>query len=897
MSLTLRLESPASELDQVGLPRTSSTRRVVTCARCSSPPCSWWVRRWCSMAGGLHPARSCCWPSRWRCARTGSCCSPTRPEPRRRRGDLRRHGGLPRRRTLGGPAAGRTAGRTARRRALERAGVRAHGLQLGANHPRYRGRARCLRHRYRRWFGASAPALLGAAAVAVVPYVLAESVLGMTLDALLGERPAVALRHHLPLDATAIPFALLGAGAGLAALDVGWWSAGLLLLPALLLPAPLLPELLLVRVRRRVRPAPVRVVGGLLTLGAVLVALTFVLPGSEAWGRTVGLLAVVCFVGAECRVAVWPLPPAVGLVVVPAAMLVIPGPATVVVVLAVLVAAGLLMLATSRPDERALVVAVLRRRGLCGGRLGDGRARRCRRLLCWRRIGHRDRRCMGAGAVDEPGADPAGVAPVPHPPAGRAPARRVGRGRCRMVRGRRRRQRPDGMGPHFRRAAGDGGGDGGAGGALLAVCAETADGRRAGARHQRVPVRDRVRRARARRRHRVGAARDGCSWPRRRSLRGRWRPIARTPRATRQKSSTSPIESDQRSSVGSSVPVDVPNSHDRTAARGREPSPRPRVAGRCAGGSRLGSRTAIRRITPCSSDRPPSGSSTSQIVASVAGPRRRRWNTATPSSTAEPARTDAVAKRREPVPPAQVVTRAVGGQVTRVGELFEEARRRAGVTEHVRRFLAHGRLEWSQVGRSPGAEQGGQRFDAGRHHPHRRSPDDLPPDLQVAGEALVVRRVEHELDAEAGQRLERVEREPSEDAGTLEVGVGGGVDRPRAACLVRPSASVNRQRRNVRKPASRPSTEATHIGDRPNGPSRCFQRKNASSSSPSHCRVRRASSSTAGMSSSVAARISTTSSGSFKPRPTPRATTGTSAHPRGGTPSRGGPTGARPTSG
>ena len=189
--------------------------------------------------------------------------------------------------------------------------------------------------------GGSAPALLGAAAVAVVLYVLAESVLG-TLGALLGERPAADLRHHLPLDAIAIAFALLGAGAGLAALDVAWWSAGLLLLPALLLPV-----LLLVRVRHRVRPAPVRVVGGLLTLGAVLVALTFVLPGSEAWGRTLGLLAVVCFVGAECRVTVWPVPPAAGLVMVPAAMLVIPGPATVVVVLAVPVAAGLLMLATS----------------------------------------------------------------------------------------------------------------------------------------------------------------------------------------------------------------------------------------------------------------------------------------------------------------------------------------------------------------------------------------------------------------------------------------------------------------------------------------------------------------------------------------------------------------------
>ena len=96
-------------------------------------------------------------------------------------------------------------------------------------------------------FGSSAPALLGAAAIATVPYVLAESVLGVILEALLGERPAAALRHHLPLNVIAVPCALLGAGAGLAAIDIGWWSAGLLLLPA-----PLLPELLLVRVRRRV---------------------------------------------------------------------------------------------------------------------------------------------------------------------------------------------------------------------------------------------------------------------------------------------------------------------------------------------------------------------------------------------------------------------------------------------------------------------------------------------------------------------------------------------------------------------------------------------------------------------------------------------------------------------
>jgi len=179
--------------------------------------------------------------------------------------------------------------------------------------------------------------------------VFAESVLGVVLVGLLGERPASAVRHQLPLNAIAIPLALLGALAGLAALDVGWWSAGLLLLPA-----PLLPEVLLVRVRRRVRPAPVRVVGGLLILGAVLLALTLVLPDSGAWGRAIGVLAVACFVGAECRVAVRPVPPPLALVVVAAVVIVVPGtPAVGVVVGAALVGTGFVLLAAA-PRATAL---------------------------------------------------------------------------------------------------------------------------------------------------------------------------------------------------------------------------------------------------------------------------------------------------------------------------------------------------------------------------------------------------------------------------------------------------------------------------------------------------------------------------------------------------------------
>ena len=184
----------------------------------------------------------------------------------RRRGDLRRHRGLPRRRTLVGPAARRLlAGPLDAAHWSEWAFVRmAYNSGKPPSSPWPRSSpSRSLRAcSERRRPHCSVPRL-----VAVVPYVLAESALGVVLEALLGERPTAALRHHLPLNAIVVPWALLGAGAGLAAIDVGWWSAGLLLL------RPLLPELLLVRVRRRVRLALVRVVGGLLALGVVLVAL------------------------------------------------------------------------------------------------------------------------------------------------------------------------------------------------------------------------------------------------------------------------------------------------------------------------------------------------------------------------------------------------------------------------------------------------------------------------------------------------------------------------------------------------------------------------------------------------------------------------------------------------
>ena len=86
--------------------------------------------------------------------------------------------------------------------------------------------------------GSGWTAALGAVAASAVPYVVTESVLGVVLLVLLGEPPVLrcAIRFHPPSSRSrshsrARP-------AGLAALDVGWWCAFLLLLPM-----PWVPEL------------------------------------------------------------------------------------------------------------------------------------------------------------------------------------------------------------------------------------------------------------------------------------------------------------------------------------------------------------------------------------------------------------------------------------------------------------------------------------------------------------------------------------------------------------------------------------------------------------------------------------------------------------------------------
>lgn len=144
--------------------------------------------------------------------------------------------------------------------------------------------------------GDSWSALVGAAVVAALPYLVSESVFGVLLMALLGEGASTALRHQLPLHAFAVPLAAWGALAGLAAVDVGWWAAIVVLAPV-----PLVPELLIVVVpRRRAITTPrTLVVAAVLTAISVLAVTVLAGPGVATTFAALGALALL--VGLEGR--------------------------------------------------------------------------------------------------------------------------------------------------------------------------------------------------------------------------------------------------------------------------------------------------------------------------------------------------------------------------------------------------------------------------------------------------------------------------------------------------------------------------------------------------------------------------------------------------------------------
>jgi hypothetical protein len=141
-----------------------------------------------------------------------------------------------------------------------------------------------------RELGTGWEATVAAALLAALPYVVAESVLGIALVTLLGERPGRAARHQLPLTALAVPLAVVGAIAGFATLGVGWWLMFLLLLPM-----PLVPELVFLVVPRRASR-----LAWLTGAGGVLLASSLLLPAGVAAG-VAGVAALSFLAAAECR--------------------------------------------------------------------------------------------------------------------------------------------------------------------------------------------------------------------------------------------------------------------------------------------------------------------------------------------------------------------------------------------------------------------------------------------------------------------------------------------------------------------------------------------------------------------------------------------------------------------
>jgi hypothetical protein len=204
--------------------------------------------------------------------------------------------------------------------------------------------------------GGSFAAVVGAAACAAVPYVLADSACGFALVRSRGDTSARdALRHQWSLNGLAFPLACVGAAAGYLALQVGWWLTILVLLPL-----PWIPELVLVRARRVSASPPrtqVRLVAGASLAVSVVVAITAVAPSSGPSGTasSLALLALAVALGMELRVSPARAVPPMAAAVVVASVVVGAGAVTVAVVASVTVTATAWALARATGLVPALV--------------------------------------------------------------------------------------------------------------------------------------------------------------------------------------------------------------------------------------------------------------------------------------------------------------------------------------------------------------------------------------------------------------------------------------------------------------------------------------------------------------------------------------------------------------
>jgi hypothetical protein len=148
-----------------------------------------------------------------------------------------------------------------------------------------------------RWCGSSGIALVLAAGMAAVPYVVVETVFGVTLMVLLGEPARVAVRQQVPANMLALPLAAFGAVAGLLVTGIGPWLGALLLVPT-----PLVPEVVLVGVRRkRWNGARAGWAALVVAIGAGGVALASSVP-TVAPATLAALGALSLLLGADARV-------------------------------------------------------------------------------------------------------------------------------------------------------------------------------------------------------------------------------------------------------------------------------------------------------------------------------------------------------------------------------------------------------------------------------------------------------------------------------------------------------------------------------------------------------------------------------------------------------------------